>query len=160
MPKYSNGYVYKDVLMLKSDFATGTLLLKHNCLDSTGYFDENLLRHQDYQLLINFTYKYKLYQVDEYLHCCDISDTINRPSGEKLIEHKKKFFNSVSPIINTLTLKEKECVYCIHKFQVGYIFLKEKEYIKALKCFISIIKSPLALKLVLIKIKQRIDMNS
>lgn len=82
LPKYKDGYIYKDILMLISDIATGTLLLRRSYLDEVGYFDEKLLRHQDLQLLVNFTFKYKLYQLDEFLHCCDVSDTMNRPDGK------------------------------------------------------------------------------
>ena len=75
--------------------------------DETGYFDEKLLRHQDLQLLIQFTHKYKLYQVDEFLHCCDVSDVQNRPNGDKAVEYKKLFFHSVNPIFQTMTKKEQ-----------------------------------------------------
>lgn len=126
LPKYANGYVYKDILMLKSDFATGTILVRHTALDQTGYFDERLLRHQDLQLLVCFTYKYKLYQLDEFLHCCDISDTQNRPDLEKIIKAKKAFFKSVKSIVNSLTSKEIRCVKSIHHFEVAYIAIKNR----------------------------------
>lgn len=83
LPKYSDGKVYKDVLFLRSDLATSTLLLRHEALDDTGYFAEDLLRHQDLQLLVNFSFKYKVKQLDMFLHCCDVSDTINRPNGNE-----------------------------------------------------------------------------
>lgn len=106
LPRYDSGYVYKDILMLKSDFATGTLMIKHCILDELGAFDEKLIRHQDLQLLVNLTYKYKLYQVNEYLHCCDVSDAQNRPNVEKIKKAKKAFFSSIAPIFLTLTEKE------------------------------------------------------
>ena len=90
-PLYKQGYVYKDILMLISDFETGTLLLRHEALDDVGYFDSHLLRHQDLQLLVNFTYKYKLKQVDALLHCRDISDAQNRPDIQKILNAKKNF---------------------------------------------------------------------
>lgn len=156
LPKFNNGNIYKDILMLRCDMATGTLLLRHKCLDKTKYFDETLLRHQDYQLLVDFTYQYKLYQLDELLHCCDISDTNNRPNGEKLIEHKRRFFKSIKPIMNTLTYRERKCIYCIHAFEVGYVFYMGKKYKDAMKYCLKVLKSPLATKIAINKISQKI----
>lgn len=157
LPKYSDGKVYKDVLFLRSDLATSTLLLRHEALDDTGYFAEDLLRHQDLQLLVNFSFKYKVKQLDMFLHCCDVSDTINRPNGDELLQHKKKFFKSVSSIMKTLSKKEQKSIKCVHSFEVGYVYFREKKYIKALKYFIPIITSASALKIITIKIVSKIN---
>ena len=137
LPSYQDGYVYKDILMLKSDFATGTLMFRHEALDNTGYFDEKLFRHQDLQILIQFTYKYKLYQIKEYLHCCDIGDAQNRLDGERLYIQKKELFESVSNVMCSLKKVERKAVYCINYFELGYAYLKSKNYKKA---FCNIIK--------------------
>ena len=142
--KYKDGNIYKDILFLLSDVATGTICLRRKALDDTGYFDENLMRHQDLQLLINFTYKYKLKELDEFLHCCDISDTQNRPDAEKLIEHKRRFFSSIMPILNSMKKNDVKCVYCIHDFEVGYVFLKSKKVKMGIKYCSSIFKMPKA----------------
>lgn len=157
LPRYKSGYVYKDVLMLLSDFATGTLLIRHEALDDTGYFDERLLRHQDLQLVVNFTYKYKLLQVDEYLHCCDISDSQNRPNVEKIISAKKNLFQSVEPVIETLSKTEKRQMYLLNKAEVGYVQLKNKEYIRGLASLIGLITSPRAFYYEIVKVKNKID---
>lgn len=142
--KYRDGYIYKDILFLLSDVATGTLCLRRNALDEAGYFDEKLLRHQDLQLLIDFTYKYKLKEVDSYLHCCDISDTQNRPNGEKLIQYKKMFFKSIRPILDKMNKSDVMCAYALHKYEVGYIFLKAGEWKKGFHYCISVFSSPKA----------------
>ena len=129
---------------------------RHEALDNAKYFDEDLLRHQDLQLLVDFTYKYKLKEVDQYLHCVDVSDTQNRPDGNKLIQHKKKFFQSIEPILDKLSYKDKKCVFCMHDYELGYVFLKNGEVFKGIKYCLSIFKSfkafKLALKKTLVKI--------
>lgn len=150
-PMYKEGYVYKEVLMLTADYETGTLLLRHNALDDAGYFDPVLLRHQDLQLLVNFTYKYKLKQVNELLHCRDVSDAQNRPNVEKIIVAKKAFFKSVSPIIESLNKKEKRVIYSLHKAEIGYIQLKNHDYIGALKNILQLLLCPEALRRQIIK---------
>jgi len=160
LPKYHDGYVYKDVLMQKCDLATGTLLLRHEALDDTGYFDEALLRNQDWQLLVQFTYKYKLYQLDDLLHCCDVSDTANRPVGEKAIAYKRAFFESVKPVLDTLTKKERKCVYCITRYELGYIFLRNKKIKKGLGYCFKALASPMATGIMLKKMADKVASKS
>lgn len=156
--KYPDGYIYKDILYLLSDVATGTLLLRRVAFDKTRYFDEKLLRHQDLQLLVDFTSKYKLKEVNQHLHCVDVSDAQNRPDPEKLIGHKRAFFNSINLILETLTKSERQCVFALHKFELGYICLKSRDYKKAVKYCCAVFCSPkafiLAVKKVHIKLKQ------
>lgn len=151
--KYRDGNIYKDILMLQSDVATGTLLLRHSALDEAGYFDENLLRNQDLQLLVFFTYRFMLKEVDKYLHCVDVSDNQNRASdGCKAITIKENFYKSVSPILKTLTKSEMTCVDSMRNFEIAYIFLRGHDYRLALKYGISIFRSPKAFYLALCKI--------
>ena len=154
--KYRDGYIYKDVLNLMSDVATGTLLIRHDYLDTTRCFDENLLRHQDLQLLVDFTFKYKLKEVNQYLHCVDVSDTQNRPDIQKLIQYKKAFFKSVEPIIDTLSKKEKNCIYAMHNFELSYVSLKSGNYNQGILYCEKVFKSPKACCLVLKKIIDKI----
>lgn len=153
---YEGGHIYKDILMLKTDVATGTILLRHKALDQAGYFDENLRRHQDLQLLVQFTYRFKLLQVNEYLHCCDVSDAQNRPDGEKLLQHKERFFLSVRAVINTLTTAEKRCIDCIHKFEVGYTFFKSRRFGNAMRYCLAVLKSPRAAVLAVKKVAEAV----
>jgi glycosyltransferase involved in cell wall biosynthesis len=156
LPQYKSGYVYKDVLMLLSDFATGTLLMRHEALDDTGYFDEQLLRHQDLQLVVNFTYKYKLFQINEYLHCCDISDAQNRPNVEKIIKAKKSLYQSVMPVIDTLSKAEKRQMYLLNNAEIGYVQLKNKDYIHGFARLMGLITSPRAFYYEIVKVKNKI----
>lgn len=159
--KYQDGYIYKDILSLYSDVATGTLLLRHSALDEVGYFDETLLRNQDIQLLTQFTYRYKLKQVDRYLHCVDVSDTQNRPISESnLLEVRKALFESVKNVISTLTKSELRTINSMRDLELGYIMLKQKKYIRGLKYVLSIFKSSNAFILAIKKVKRRYDMKN
>ena len=156
--KYRDGYIYKDILNLTADVATGTLLLRREALDHTGYFDEKLLRHQDLQLLVFFTSKYKLHEVDDYLHCVDVSDTQNRPNPEKLIMHKKAFFESVKPVICTLKSSDIRCIKAMHQYELGYVYLRSGQFFKGIQCclyvFTSVKGMLLAVKKTIMKLQQ------
>lgn len=155
-PSYPSGYVYKDVLMLNSDFETGSLLLKHAALDETGYFDEKLLRHQDLQLLINFTFKYKLMMVEEYLHCRDISDAQNRPNVEKIINAKKALFESVKPVLDSLTNSERRQVFLLNKAEVGYVQLRNGAFIRGIGNLLGLLTSPKAFYYEFVKLLNKV----
>lgn len=139
--KYQDGNIYLDILNLITDVTTCSLLLRHNCLDHVGYFDETLTRHQDYQLLVNFTYKYKLKEVDEYLLNIDVSDPQNNPKPERAIECKKAFFKSVNPIMETLSKRDYNCILCMHKFELGYIYLKNGDTMEGIKYMFTVCTS-------------------
>lgn len=156
--KYRDGNIYKDILMLQSDVATGTLLLRHSALDEAGYFDENLLRNQDLQLLVFFTYRFKLKEVDKYLHCVDVSDSQNRASdGFKAITIKENFYKSVKPILKTLTKSDMTCVDSMRNFEIAYIFIREHDYKNAMKYGLSILRSPKAFYLAIRKTINRLS---
>lgn len=156
-PMYREGHVYKDILLLISDFETGTLLLRHDALDQTRCFDEKLLRHQDLQLLVDFTYKFKLKQVNKALHCRDISDAQNRPNVERIIQAKKNFFRSVAPIINSLSKGEQRQVKLMNNAEIGYVQLKNKHYIKGFLSLCGLITSPFAFMYECMKVKDKIS---
>lgn len=144
---YIDGNIYIDILNLLTDVTTCSLLLRHIALDKAGYFDETLLRHQDFQLLVNFTSIYKLKLVKEYLLNIDVSDTQNRPDGKKLLEHKTRFFRSISPVFEMLPESEQKCIRCMHNFEVGYVFLKNKDLKNGIKYILTIFSSPKAIVL-------------
>ena len=116
-PPFKSGYVFKKVLMRQIKTQTNSLLLRRAALFDAGLFDENLLRNQDVQLLVDFTYKYKLYFMDELLNNLDYDDNVNRPDPQKVMAVKKAFFHSVQNVIDSLSLFEK---YRLNFF--AYIF--------------------------------------
>ena len=136
-PSYQDGNIYKDILNLMTDVTTCSLLIKHTALDETGGFDESLLRHQDFQLLINFSYRFKLKLVNECLLNIDVSDAQNRPNGKELLEYKKKFFESISSVLSTLSNRDRKCIQCMHRFELGYVFFKSKDFKSGMKYFLS-----------------------
>lgn len=153
--KYQDGYIYKDILNMMTEVCTCTLLLRHTALDDAGYFDENLLRNQDLQLTVFFTYKYKLKEVDEYLFCLDVSDAQNRPSGDKAVSVVNNFFKSVKPILDTLTPSEQRTVRAMRNLEIAFVYFKESRYIMSMMYFIKVLKSPKALQLSVLKLRNR-----
>ncbi len=154
--KYPDGYIYKDILFLQSDVATSTLLLRREALDDVGYFDENLLRNQDLQLLVNFTFKYKLMEVDQYLHCVDVSDAQNRANGDRAIEVKNRFYESVQSVLKTLSKSEYRCMDAMRNLEIAFLYYKERKFLHCITFLCKTFKSPKAIVLSFKKLFDRI----
>lgn len=155
-PKYKDGRIYKDILSLSSEVTTCSLLLRRKCLDSTGYFDEDLTRNQDIQLLTRFTFEYKLKLVDDYLLYIDVSDAQNRLIDESnLLQCRASLFNSVKPILSTLSSSELNTINSIRDVELGYVLLKNKQIIRGLQYSISAFNSLLVFKVVALKLIQK-----
>ena len=160
-PPFKSGYVYKDVLMRQIKTQTNSLLLRRNALFEAGLFDENLLRNQDVQLLVDFTYKYKLYFMDELLNNLDYDDNMNRPDPQKVIKVKQAFFKSVQNVIDSLSPLEKYRLKVLTRFDIGALYIMNKQYVKGLVMCMGVLCSPVALWLsvrkVIIKKKSERD---
>lgn len=145
LPKHPDGYVYKDVMLIVSDFPTGTLMVRQSLFDEVGGFDENLVRHQDLQLLIELTYRKKLIQLDEPLHCCDVGDDQNRLGPDDLVEAKRALFESVSDVYGSLEPSEKRAVAAAQSAEVGRMRIKKGETLKGAADILGLLAAPEAL---------------
>lgn len=145
LPKHPDGHVYKDIMLIVSDFATGTLMVRRELFEEIGGFDEELVRHQDLQLLIELTYRKKLLQLDEPLHCCDVSDGQNRLGPDDLIKAKMALFASVANVYDSLTPSEKHAVAAAQRAEVGRMRIKNGQMLKGIGDIFGLVTAPEAL---------------
>ena len=142
LPKHPDGHVYKDIMLIVSDFATGTLMVRRSLFEEVGGFDEDLVRHQDLQLLIELTYRKKLMQLDEPLHCCDVSDGQNRLGPDDLVEAKRALFESVANVYGGLKSSEKRAVAAAQRAEVGRMRVKNGETLKGVVDILGLLVAP------------------
>ena len=121
---YKDGYVYKSILNRRIEVSTVTLLLRHESLDRVGGFNPTLRRHQEVQLLTFFTSRFKIKLVKEYLVTVDVSDNQNRPNSTDLIQIKQDFYNSVIPVIEQLSKRERKIILIMNNFEIAGIIFK------------------------------------
>lgn len=145
LPKHHDGHVYKDVMLIVSDFPTGTLMIRRPLFEEVGGFDESLVRHQDIQLLIELTYRKKLLQLDELLHCCDVTDGQNRLGPDDLVKAKRALFESVADVYGSLKSSEKRAVVAAQSAEVGRMRIKEGEKLKGIVDILGLLAAPEAL---------------
>lgn len=151
-PMFKSGYVYKEVLMRLIKTQTNSLLLKRDALIKAGLFDENLLRHQDVQLLTRFTYHYKLKCMDDFMNNLDIDDNMNRAKPEQVAEVKRAFINSVKDIYDTLTPIEKYRLRMLDRFNNGALYIMDGQKLKGLFLCAQVFLCPSALYLSIKKV--------
>lgn len=128
-----------EVMSKQLNIQTGTVLLRRECLDETGYFDENLRRHQEVQLMSYFTDKYKVLLVKEVLTAIDGSDLSNRPDYNKLKVFKSDFFNSVRPLMSKYSKAENDFIIKNHMTELAWVLYRDvskfRGFIELVKCF-------------------------
>lgn len=128
---YSEDNMLFRVFLREVRIATSTFMCRKSVFNEIGGFDEELIRHQDLQLFVNFLNTSRIYPINESLVKMHADSTINRPSVEMLIEHKKRFFVSVRTVYDKLSPIEKKRVSAAHCFEVIYTAFREKKYLLA-----------------------------
>ena len=152
---YKDGYLYRRILLRMMEVSTDTILLRKKCLVETGMFDENLLRHQEVQMLAFFTYKYKIKLLDRFLCNVDIDDCQNRPNPERLKKIKMDFLKAVEPITNQMSFYDRYSMKLIHRFELGGIYYLNGDKWYGFSNSLPVLLSPTALFVAIRRIWRR-----
>lgn len=137
-PPYSGENLHRKVFDRSVAVFTSTVLLRKDALLRAGLFDNTLRRHQDLQLLLDFTRKNKFYALNEYLVKLHADSDINRPSYERLKEIKKAFFGAVASHLEKYSKRERQQIMAAHRFELAFAALKEKRILPACKQFVKV----------------------
>ena len=143
MLPYSDGNILIGILERRIDIGMDSVLFRHNSLDHAGYFDQNLSRHQDLQLFAQFANKYKIKLVKRYLNIIDVSDAKNRPDPIRLEKVKAAYFESISPIMNSISKRKKKRIMALHKFETAYAYMKSGNRSEGIKKGLCVMYSPI-----------------
>lgn len=152
---YNGKKLHKKVISRQISIFTSTILLKRNILDITGYFNENLIRHQDLQLLLDYLYEYQMGVLNKYLVTLHSDSEINHPKIDRMIEVKKEFFKICSKHLEKYSNKEQNNILAAHYFEIILIALKQKKILIIIKYLIKIGFNLEAYKEVILRYKNR-----
>ena len=130
---YTSEDLHYKILSRQVSVYTSTVILKKTCLFSNGLFDETLLRGQDLQLLLDFTYNDNLFVLNEYLVKLHSDSDINRPNIERVIFNKYALFEKCNRHFEKYTKSQRELAYSAHYFEIAYNALKQGKYTIAIK---------------------------
>ena len=132
-PKYSANNLQFKVFLREVAVFTSTVILKKSAVIKFGGFDENLLRHQDLQFLIDALKENNFYVINEYLVKLHTDSEINKPNVKKMIKNKKAFFESVSEEFRKYSKKDQNRIKNAHCYEIVFAALKSKNLGVAIK---------------------------
>lgn len=154
-PPYCGDNLHLKIFQRQVAVFTSTILLRKNALLKSGLFDVTLKRHQDLQLLLDFTKEHSMYVINEYLVYLHSDSEINRPSYEKLVQIKQDFFKSVNSHLSIYSPYVQRTIKGVHHFELAFAAMKEKKYLKAISHFAKVGLNLDAYKLLLRRMKDR-----
>jgi glycosyltransferase involved in cell wall biosynthesis len=127
-PPYNTDNLNFKIFTRQVAMYTPTLLLRKDKILEFGGFDNKLSRHQDLQLLVEFTHRNKMLVVEDYLVNVYGDSLINRPSLDRIIKVKNDYFNSVSSVFNTYSKRDRVLILCAHYYEVVFAAIRNKQY--------------------------------
>lgn len=137
----SEGNCIRRMLLLETCIYTPCQMFRREALLEIKGFDESFRRHQDYDLLLRFFHAgYKIGCLTEILTEIGTNEGENIPSGKKLEEMKKYFFEKFTPYIDEIDRTEKgfkNRVFAKHYAGVFLRHMKSKNFKLALKILLT-----------------------
>lgn len=129
----------REMLMLLTSIYTPCQMFRRTSIESIDGYDESFSRHQDFDLLLRFFHAgYKIGCLPEILTEIGTNGGENIPSGKKMEEMKKYFFEKFMPYIDEIEGNEsgfKNKVLAKHYAGVFLNHVKHKEIKMAIKTF-------------------------
>jgi len=143
--KYTkSGNCQFDILCIRSDIHTSSLLMRKQAIIEMGGWDENFSRHQDFEFLIRFFERNTIKGIPKVLLKVHVESEINRPNVDKLISAKKVYFDKLEQIISKYSINEKNEINKAHDLELFRVCVKNfdlrlfKYFIKAKPSFTDI----------------------
>ena len=133
-PPYSSDNLHRKIIGRDVAVFTSTVVLKKDKLLESGLFNINLKRHQDLQLLLDFTRHNKIVVLNEYLVKLYVDSNINRANDvQRLIEVKERFFEACNNHLDLYTKKERKDILAAHYFEIILAALRGRNWAVTLK---------------------------
>lgn len=124
---HDNQHQNFDIITRKINVSTCTLLMRHTCLDETGYFDERLKRNQEIQLLAFFTLKYRIKLIEELLTIIDCTDVTNRQNSKQILSVKQMYLKAIEPVMLTYTKHKQKLIIAHNMIDIIRVYLRERK---------------------------------
>ncbi|MCD8368963.1 MAG: glycosyltransferase family 2 protein [Clostridiales bacterium] len=137
-PPYTNDNLLFKILSRSVQMFTSTILLDKETLVNSGMFDEDLVRHQDLQMLADFASISNIAVLNEYLVKIHKDSDINRPNTKKTIEVKRLYLSKMGHHIKGFDKKSQKRIYGAHYFEIVVQAAKEKKIGTVIKYLIKI----------------------
>lgn len=117
----SRNLIYPMLMGQISYFGTSTLL-KREVFSRLSGFNENLLRHVDWEFFTRFFNYYQLTLLPPPLAKINIEGARNNPNADKYLKAKEIFFKEIEPYLEIVDTKERKAIYRHNWFDVAISF--------------------------------------
>lgn len=154
-PPYSTENINFKIFSRQVAVFTSTVVLNRERLLEFGAFNNRLKRHQDLQLLLDFTARNKLAVVPEYLVKLHLDSDINRPSLHQFIEIKKDFFVIMKSLLATYSASERKAILSAHYYEIAFSAMKGKNIPLTIKYVLKAACGIVGLRLLIQRFKDR-----
>lgn len=125
---YLEGNLQLELLKMKFHTGSGSnVLFKREIFDTIGLYDENFIRHQDWEFLVRFFRKYKICVIEDILLNIYMDSRMNNPHGAKYLAIKEKFLLTFEQDINNYSVDDRNEIYRNHWEQFALDCLKIKD---------------------------------
>lgn len=130
------GILSKKLLLMEWGTGSGSnVLFKKEVFNIIKGFDEQLSRHQDWDVLLRMFRHFKIGLVKEPLLNIYKDSRINIPNAEKFVEVKKYFLNKFKGDIELYDYKIQNNIYQKHILELSTAFIKNKNYKESFKYY-------------------------
>lgn len=127
---FKKGNLKTELLKEQLDIgSSSTLLFIKKIILEIGLFDETFERNQDFELLIRFFRKYKLFSLEEPLVKI-YTRNYNIPNGEMMAKVKYKYLSKYNTDIYEYGLDIGNEIVAIQWLGVAFIFAKERKIVQ------------------------------
>lgn len=125
-PKSGNFLI--ETLACTFKFSTGSnLFVRKSVVEELNGFDEQFLRHQDYEFLVRLFQKYDLYGIREILVIKN-NENFNLPNVNKIISTKELYLDKYKNIILNLKSSKRKYVYYSQYISIALSALMNKDF--------------------------------
>lgn len=134
------GDLSKEILSLSFTPYTSSLMIRRECYEALGGFDENFRRHQDFEFLLRFFEKFSIGVVEEPLVEIIGNEVNNALECEELEKLKKQFLIQFEMHIDRIDKKEpgfRKMVFARHYSLVFWSYIKHARFLSGLRVFLA-----------------------
>lgn len=141
--KYLSGNIYKYLLFRKANINLSSVVLRRNCLEKVGMFDDNLSKIgcEDRELFLRIAKKYKIMYINKSLYVGRVRKKSMSANHKNMMKGRYYIVDKFCPPKKGLNTMRKKALSSIHFQRAdGYIWKSNfregiREYFKAMLIF-------------------------
>ena len=121
--KKSGDILYNTLMHIKSP-TTDNTMIRRECFEAVGGFDENFVRHQDWELSARLAAKYKFVAMREVGVIANMQFRNQPQNIEKISQIRNQYLEKIAPLCDTLSKIQKNRVIAENLYDVAMQYLK------------------------------------